>query len=90
MTDIVTILDHTFIGGILKVQDTKDDFPTLWVKPDHIVEVLRFLKTDVDGPYKMLYDLTAIDEQARIHRPGQPESHFTVVYQLLSFERNAF
>jgi len=90
MTNIVTILDHTFPGYILAVQDTKDDFPTLWINPGQIVEVLGFLKTDVDGPYKMLYDLTAIDEQARIHRPGQPESRFTVVYQLLSFERNAF
>jgi NADH-quinone oxidoreductase subunit C/D len=90
MTDVVTILDHSFPGCILTVQDTKDDFPTLWVKPADIVEVLRFLKTDVDGPYKMLYDLTAIDEQARTYRPGQPASRFTVVYQLLSFERNAF
>jgi len=90
MTDIVTIVDHTFPGSILTVQETKDDFPTLWIRPDRIVEVLRFLKMDVDGPYKMLYDLTAIDEQARIHRPGQPESRFTVVYQLLSFGRNVF
>jgi len=90
MTDIVTILNQTFPGDILTVQDTKDDFPTLWVKPASIVEVLRFLKTAVDGPYKMLYDLTAVDEQARIHRPDQPGSRFTVVYQLLSFERNAF
>jgi len=90
MTDIVTILDHSFPGCILTVQDTKDDFPTLWVKPADIVEVLRFLKMDLDSPYKMLYDLTAIDEQARNHRPNQPGSRFTVVYQLLSFERNAF
>ncbi len=90
MTDIVTILDHTFPGCILNIQHTKDDFPTLWIKPDHIVQVLRFLKTGVDESYKMLYDLTAIDEQARTHRPDQPESRFTVVYQLLSFERNAF
>ncbi len=57
---------------------------------DRIVEVLRFLKMDLDGPYKMLYDLTAIDEQARHFREGQPASRFTIVYVLLSFERNAF
>jgi NADH-quinone oxidoreductase subunit C/D len=90
MTDIVTILNHTFRGCLLTVQETKDDFPTCWILPVHIVDVLRFLKMEADGPYKMLYDLTAIDEQARIHRPDQPESRFTVVYQLLSFERNAF
>ena len=36
----------------------------------------------------MLYDLTAIDERMRTHREGQPASDFTVVYHLLSFERN--
>ena len=37
----------------------------------------------------MLYDLTAIDERTRTHREGQPASDFTVVYHLLSLERNA-
>jgi len=90
MTDIVTILNQTFRECKFSIQETKDDFPTLWLKPDHIVEVLRFLKMEVDFPYKMLYDLTAIDEQARAHRPDQPDSRFTIVYQLLSFERNTF
>ena len=37
----------------------------------------------------MLYDLTAIDERVRTTPPEQPASDFTVVYHLLSFERNA-
>ena len=36
----------------------------------------------------MLYDLFAIDERTRVHRQGQPDADFTVVYQLLSTERN--
>ena len=38
----------------------------------------------------MLYDLTAIDERMRVHREGQPASDFTVVYHLLSFDRNEY
>ena len=38
----------------------------------------------------MLYDLTAIDERMRTHREGQPASDFTVVYHLLSFDRNEY
>ena len=38
----------------------------------------------------MLYDLTAIDERARKYREGQPDSDFTVVYHLLSFDRNEY
>lgn len=37
----------------------------------------------------MLFDLTVIDERLRQHREGQPPSDFTIVYHLLSFERNA-
>ena len=70
-------------------QETHDRIPTFWVAKDRVPGLLRFLKEDVDQPYKMLYDLSAIDERMRIHRDGQPASDFTVVYHLLSFERNA-
>jgi NADH-quinone oxidoreductase subunit C/D len=90
MMDVVTILTTRFPGAVLTIQETKDEFPTLWIEAGQIVEVLRFLKLTADLPYKMLYDLTAIDEQARHHREGQPPSRFTIVYLLLSFDRNAF
>jgi NADH-quinone oxidoreductase subunit C/D len=50
---------------------------------------LRYLKQEAEQPYRMLYDLTAIDERTRIHREDQPASDFTVIYHLLSFARNA-
>jgi NADH-quinone oxidoreductase subunit C/D len=46
------------------------------------------LEQEADQPFGMLYDLTAIDERSRSHRKDQPDSNFTVVYHLLSFERN--
>ena len=52
-------------------------------------DVLRYLKLEAERPYRMLYDLTAIDERTRAHRDDQPASRFTVIYHLLSFERNA-
>ncbi|MBK5243953.1 MAG: NADH-quinone oxidoreductase subunit C/D [Eubacteriaceae bacterium] len=90
MKGITSILKDKFGEVIICAQKTKDEFPTLWVHGDHIIDVLHFLKNDVDLPFKMLYDLTAIDEQARKFREGQPKSRFTIVYQLLSFGRNAF
>ncbi len=70
-------------------QPTRDAIPTVWVPAADITEVLRFLKTEVDKPYRTLYDLTAIDERVRNNRQGQPASDFTVVYHLLSYDRNA-
>ena len=71
-------------------QETHDRIPTFWVAKDRVPAVLRFLKEGVGQPYKILYDLSAIDERMRVHRDGQPASDFTVVYHLLSFERNEY
>ncbi|MBF0559765.1 MAG: NADH-quinone oxidoreductase subunit C, partial [Nitrospirae bacterium] len=70
------------------LQETKDGIPTLWVSKDKARDVLRRLKTATEKPYSMLHDLTAIDERVREHRQDQPGSDFTVVYHLLSLERN--
>ncbi len=85
---IVNHLQSSFGDAIIAVQPTKDDIPTLWVAKERIVDVLRHLKTGVDRPYRMLYDLTAIDERVREKRADQPQSDFTAVYHLLSYDRN--
>ena len=68
------------------IQVTADGTPTLWVSRDRIIEVLGYLRAESTPAYRMLYDLTAIDERARHNRPGQPDSDFTVVYHLLSLK----
>jgi NADH-quinone oxidoreductase subunit C/D len=78
------------LGSAAAPQDTHDHIPTFWVSKDRLLGLLRFLKEDIDRPYRMLYDLSAIDERMRQHRDGQPASDFTVVYHLLSFERNEY
>ena len=77
-------------GAAVAPQDTLDRIPTYWVARDRAPALLRFLKNEVYRPYKMLYDLSAIDERMRTHRDGQPPSDFTVVYHLLSFDRNTY
>ncbi|MEJ2132520.1 MAG: NADH-quinone oxidoreductase subunit C, partial [Gammaproteobacteria bacterium] len=69
-------------------QPTVDDIPTVWVPRERISEVMGFVKNDIERPYPMLYDLSAIDERVRTHREGQPDSDFTVFYQLTSIDRN--
>jgi NADH-quinone oxidoreductase subunit C/D len=89
-TNIITEdLKNKFGDDQFAEQKTFDDFPTLWISSNKIIDVLSYLKNEIDKPYKMLYDLTAIDERARAKRDGQPQSDFTVVYQLLSFDRNS-
>jgi NADH-quinone oxidoreductase subunit C/D len=85
---VVEELQRQFGPEALTVQATCDEFPTLWAPRDQARDILSYLKNKIAQPYRMLYDLTAIDERVRTHREGQPASDFTVVYHLLSFERN--
>jgi NADH-quinone oxidoreductase subunit C/D len=81
-------LQNRFGEDIALQQPTRDQVPTLWVDWQRVHDVLGYLKNEADRSYRMLYDLSAIDERARTNRPGQPESDFTVVYRLISFKRN--
>jgi NADH-quinone oxidoreductase subunit C/D len=76
--------------GVLTSQSTCDGIPTYWATKENIHALLHYLKDEVSLPYRMLYDLTAIDDRSRKHRDGQPNSDFTVVYHLLSFDRNQY
>jgi NADH-quinone oxidoreductase subunit C/D len=87
--DILQTLEDAFGDGIMARQPTRDGVPTLWVSPHQAHDLLRYLKSKVARPYRMLYDLTAIDERVRTNRRDQPAADFTLVYHLLSFERNS-
>jgi NADH-quinone oxidoreductase subunit C/D len=89
-SNAVLELQNEFGAANIIPQAAQDGIATVWTPREKIREVLRHLKTGVSQPYRMLYDLTAIDERMRIHRDGQVASDFTVVYHLLSFERNEY
>src|SRR5215813_14885413 len=81
-------LRQAFGETSIRPQTTLDGIPTMWADRNEAREILRHLKMKADRPYRLLYDLTAIDERVRADRRDQPISDFTVVYHLLSFERN--
>ena len=86
--DIIGQLKNRFGETEIVSQATADAIPTIWVSKDNVPDVLHYLKMVIDSPYRTLYDLAAIDERVRTHRRDQPDSDFTVVYHLLSYERN--
>lgn len=89
-SSLVDELVAKFGQSVFTQQLTVDEMDTLWVDKGHIVEVLKYLKNTISRPFKMLYDLSAIDERTCAKRNGSPASNFTIVYHLLSFERNSF
>ncbi|PYV33800.1 MAG: NADH-quinone oxidoreductase subunit C/D [Acidobacteria bacterium] len=94
-TGILGELEAKFGGEAVTPQATADHIPTVWTPVAKVREVLRHLKSGVERPYRTFYDATAIDERLRANPPanlngGQPTSDFTVVYHLLSYERNEY
>ena len=69
------------------VEPTVDDIPTAWVPVARTREALAFLSADCPERYRVLYDLTAIDERNR--QDGGLRGDFTLVYHLLSYDANA-
>ncbi|MEJ6772702.1 MAG: NADH-quinone oxidoreductase subunit C/D [Porticoccaceae bacterium] len=77
-------LYRKFGQALFIAQPSADETLTLWVPRDRLIDVLQYLKPK----FSMLYDLFGIDERTRANRSGQPASDFTIVYQLLSLDRN--
>ena len=81
-------LRAAFPDAEITAQETRDGLATCWVPKDRLRDVLGHLKNTAKDPYRLLYDLTAIDERHRSRRDGQPDADFTTVYHLISFDRN--
>ncbi len=83
-------LQGRFAPGPVLPQKTLDGIPTAWVPAEKCHDALKYLKYESPRRFRMLYDLTAIDERARTGKtPGQrPDGDFSVVYHLLSYDSN--
>jgi NADH-quinone oxidoreductase subunit C/D len=73
-------------GMSLAEQPVRDGIPTFWAGREEVHETLDRLKRTFG--YRMLYDLTVVDERVRRDRASVQARDFTVVYHLLSFDRN--
>jgi NADH-quinone oxidoreductase subunit C/D len=87
-SDVAQELSEQLQESTIAVQQTTDGIPTYWLPAKRLPEVSRRLSRELPRPFSTMLDLTAIDERERVHRENQPESDFTVVYHLFSFDRN--
>ncbi|MGA8183190.1 MAG: NADH-quinone oxidoreductase subunit C/D [Terriglobia bacterium] len=87
---ILQELQQKFGDASIAPQAARDQVPTFWTSREKLHEIVQHLKNEVARPYRMLYDITATDDRVRQHRDGLPASDFTVIYHLLSFERNEY
>lgn len=89
--DLLTALRSRFGEDAFQAETTRDETPTYWTPQGKIVEILKHLKTGIEKPYRMLFDLSAVDMRAwKSPLNGQNGYEFILFYILFSFERNAF
>src|ERR1044071_158114 len=86
---ILQELTEKFGSDVFVPQATRDSVPTAWMPRERTHDVLGYLKSEIPRPYRFLYDLTGIDERNHLNRADGLDNEFTVVYHLLSFDRNA-
>jgi NADH-quinone oxidoreductase subunit C/D len=84
------LVEKQELGSLGTQQIASDGIPTYWVNREDLEATLRSFQSEVPQPFRTLYDITAIDERCRKSRNGQPRSDFSLVYHLLSYERNEF
>jgi NADH-quinone oxidoreductase subunit C/D len=87
---ILQELQQKFGDASIAPQAARDQVPTFWTSKEKLHEIVQHLKSEVARPYRMLYDITATDDRVRQHRVSPAPSDFTVIYHLLSFERNEY
>ena len=87
---ILKQLQQRFGADAFQQQQTVDEVLSVWLPKDKVISVIQYLKSAVEQPYNLLYDLCGIDERDRAKKQNIPAKDFTIVYHLLSFERNRF
>jgi NADH-quinone oxidoreductase subunit C/D len=68
------------------LQPTQDGIKTIWVEAPALPRVLAALKSEPEYNYRLLLDITAVDERTRTYRPHEASADFTLVYHLLRVE----
>jgi NADH-quinone oxidoreductase subunit C/D len=87
---ILKQLQQRFGADAFQQQQSVDEVLSVWLPKDKVISVIQYLKSAVEQPFNLLYDLCGIDERDRAKKENIPAKDFTIVYHLLSFERNRF
>ncbi len=91
-SDSVKSMLHSEIQPLLEadllVETTADQVQTIWVEPQHLLELCDILRRKLAKPFDFLFDLTALDETHRQHCFLEQRREFTLVYVFRSYQRN--
>jgi NADH-quinone oxidoreductase subunit C/D len=70
-------------------QVTADGIKTVWTSAERLLDVCAALKLEPAQKYRVLLDISAVDERRRLTKPHPKAADFTLVYHLLRPEDGA-
>ena len=85
--DVIAYLLSQIDSSDVITQENCTQVPTVWIPVSSLMSTLESLK---NGPfqYSMLLDLYGVDERLRQHKEALPNCDFSIVYQLMSFQKS--
>ncbi|WP_220464226.1 MULTISPECIES: NADH-quinone oxidoreductase subunit C/D [unclassified Colwellia] len=87
LDEIIALAPKLKLQPVSAVENIVDDIPSYWLEKSQLMKFMQVLKQELDQPFDMCFDLTAIDESEREHQSLLSQV-FTVSYHLRSYLRN--
>jgi len=85
--EIRAMLSDVMLTPVTAIENVCDEIDSFWLEKSQLTKLMQVLRFDLDRPFDMCFDITAIDETEREHKTAHLQC-FTVSYHLRSYERN--
>lgn len=85
--EILSLNANLNLSPVTAVENIVDDVDSFWLDKSQLNQLMQLLRHDIQQPFDMCFDITAIDETERQYKSSLIQD-FTVSYHLRSFERN--
>jgi len=87
LDEILALDPDLTLQPVTAIENVRDEIDSFWIDKKQLTRLMQVLRYELDMPFDMCFDLTAIDESERQQRAAQV-SEFTLSYHLRSYERN--
>lgn len=87
LDEIIALSPKLNLQPVSAIENIVDDIPSYWLEKNQLIKLMQVLKQELNQPFDMCFDLTAVDESEREHQSLLSQA-FTVSYHLRSYQRN--
>ena len=85
--EILMLAPELKLLAVTAVENIVDSIDSFWIDKSQLSRLMQVLRYELDKPFDMCFDITAIDESEKQHKSPLSEA-FTVSYHLRSYQRN--